>query len=96
MMRIRFCALTFGLICMLSILPGAFATPWSDLEPGTIQVETLSMRLFPCPRAFADKRAALQILGERYGLEMNPNCEITLYVEMKDFYRESLFEAPPR
>jgi hypothetical protein len=102
----------------------SFATPWSELEAGTIvklkqplrleegyllkkggtlalnqirfldpiQVEALSMRYFPCPRSFSDKKAALQILNEKYGLEMDLNCEITLFVELKDFYSDSLFE----
>ncbi|NDF15077.1 hypothetical protein EB061_07110 [bacterium] len=104
------------------------ATPWSELEAGTIvklrqpllleegyrlkkggalalhqirflepiQVEALSMRYFPCPRSFADKKAALQILEEKYGFEMDLNCEITVFVEFKDFYLDSLFENSSR
>jgi hypothetical protein len=122
---IRKLILTF-LLASFSIC--AQATPWSDLEPGTvlrlrdslqleegyrfkkggtfalhridfldsIQVEMLSLRLFPCPRSFADKKAELQIINEKYGLEMDLQCEITLFVEMKDYYSESLFEASPR
>lgn len=112
----------------LLMLSSASATPWSELEPGTIlrlkeslrleegfrfkkkgtfalnqvtfldsiRVEALSLRAFPCPRSFADKKAALQILDEKYGFEMNVNCEITLFVELKDYYQESLFETGSR
>jgi hypothetical protein len=60
---------------------------------GATSVEAISMRLFPCTPALSTQKAPLTLLDDQYGFEMDLNCSITFYLEMKDYYLESYFNS---
>jgi|GEM_PF-6165889 len=57
--------------------------------------EIIQLRLFPCPEKWADRKLELMILSDRYGFEMDWNCGISFYLEVRDYYSESYFEQLP-
>jgi endo-1,4-beta-D-glucanase Y len=60
---------------------------------GPPYLEVISLRLFPCPDSLANQRHDLAILEDSYGFEMDWNCKISMFLEVRDFYRESYFET---
>jgi hypothetical protein len=63
---------------------------------GPPYVESLSLRLFPCPSDLESKKIPLTLLKDTYGFEMGQGCQIGLYLEVKDYYKESFFEIDPQ
>jgi hypothetical protein len=60
---------------------------------GPPYLEAISLRLFPCPEPLANQRLDLTILEDSYGFELGWNCKISMFLEVRDFYRESYFET---
>ena len=63
---------------------------------GPINVQVLTLRATPCTPELSSRSVSMVILENEYGFEMNQNCKISTYIEMKDYYRESLFDQAPQ
>jgi hypothetical protein len=125
---IRFPTALFYLLTGLLFCLPTQASPWSDLEPGTLvklnrnldlgngivlaqnsrlavnhrefigppHIEILTLRLFPCDDPLASTKIPMQILEDTYGIEMGQGCQISMYLEVRDYYKESYFEIETR
>ena len=120
-MKLKFVSILFSAFFSVSI---ACASPWSELEAGSVvrlkndlrltetlvlpkdstlainqieafgppYLEFITLRLFPCTAALANQRLDMILLDDQYGFELDLNCKISVYLEIKDHYRESYFE----
>ncbi|MBU6153525.1 MAG: hypothetical protein KGP28_04410 [Bdellovibrionales bacterium] len=59
---------------------------------GPPYLASYGLKLFPCPESIAERRIDMVILDNAYGIELDWNCRISLFLEVRDFYRESYFE----
>ncbi len=64
------------------------------LSPPSIAI--LNLHIESCGREIASREVPLVILDEIIGFEMSRNCRIALYLELSDYYQESLFELEPQ
>ena len=120
----KFCfTLLLMLISLFNCVP-VFASPWNELEPGTLvklnrtldlgegivltqnsklavnhrefmsppAIETLTLRLYPCTEPLASRKVPMLILEDLYGIEMGQGCQISMYLELRDYFKESYFE----
>lgn len=66
----------------------------NDINPiEEIRVEQINLVLFPCSSPLDETKVDMTILNDTYGFEMAKSCRISLYLEYKDFNRDSWFEV---
>jgi hypothetical protein len=59
----------------------------------SIRVQQINLVLFPCRAPLDETRVEMTILDDTYGFEMQKSCKVSLYLEFKDFNRDSYFEV---
>ncbi len=83
----------------LPVIPGLMIPKDSQFAVNALDffgppyLAVFSLRLFPCSEEMAARKQDLVILEDKYGFEMSWNCRISMFLELRDFYRESYFET---
>ena len=56
-------------------------------------VLALSFRVSPCTSNLNQGPFSLAMIDNTYGLDYAKNCQVTIYLEWRDYYNESFFES---
>ena len=60
-----------------------------------INVELYELSMDPCNNGMKQKSVEMKMVDELYGVTLEPQCKVGVYVELVDFSRPSLFTLKP-
>jgi hypothetical protein len=58
-----------------------------------LNVQVIDAHFEPCPNEMGSRQMDLQMVDQNYGMELHQGCNVSIYLELKDFYRPSYFET---
>ena len=61
-----------------------------SLDP--VQVFRFDFKMIKCPPSLAQQKTDIVMVDRDYGMELQPGCLISIYVETKDYYHVSLLD----